>query len=129
MTEISIFSINNINIAVQSSEIVQALSQKKLISPAVKSIAYKLTEEKRDEARRINDSLESNYVLIYALLIHKKRKTEYASVLRELRDEVPLGFIQFIVFSEDEFRPRKRQRIVSDTDNSENKDFDDSDFV
>jgi hypothetical protein len=105
------------------------LSQKKLIFPAVESITYELTEEERDETKRINNSLESNYVLIYIFLIHKRCKVEYASVLRELRDEISLNFIQFIIFSEDEFRPRKRRRIASDTDNSENENFDDSDFV
>jgi hypothetical protein len=39
-------SINNINIAVQLLETVRTLSQKKLIFPAVETIAYKLTEKK-----------------------------------------------------------------------------------
>jgi hypothetical protein len=129
MTEISVFSINNIDAAIQSSEIVRALSQERLMFPAIESVAYELTEEERDEIRRIDDSFKSNYVLVYILLIYKRRKAEYASVLRELRGEVPLNFIQFIIFSEDESRPRKRRRIVSDTDNFENKNFDDSDFV
>jgi hypothetical protein len=129
MTEILIFSTNNINIAVQSSETVRALSQEKLMLSAVKTIAYKLTEEERNKAKKINDSLKSNYVLAYILLTYKKRKAKYASALRELRGEIPLNFIQFIILSEDESRPRKRRRIASDTDNSENKNFDDSDFV
>jgi hypothetical protein len=51
------------------------------------------------------------------------------SVLRKLRDEVPLNFTRFIIFSKNEFRPRKRRRIVSDTNNFENKKFDDSNFI
>jgi hypothetical protein len=74
-------------------ETVRALSQKKLISLAVETIAYKLTEEKRNKIRRIDNSFKSNYVLVYILLIYKRRKTEYASVLRELRDKIPLNFI------------------------------------
>jgi hypothetical protein len=46
-----------------------------------------------------------------------------------LRNEIPLNFIQFIIFSEDESRSRKRRRIANDINNSEDKDFDDSDFV
>jgi hypothetical protein len=61
--------------------------------PAIKTVAYELTKKERNKAKRINNSLKNNYVLAYALLIHKKRKTEYTSVLREQRDEVPLGFI------------------------------------
>jgi hypothetical protein len=97
--------------------------------PAVETIAYKLTEEERNEARRISNSLESNYVLAHALLTHKRRKAEYTSALRELRGEIPLNFTQFTVFPEDEPRPRKRRRIASDTNDSEDKDFDYSDFV
>jgi hypothetical protein len=129
ITEISIFSINNISAAVQLSEIVRALSQEKLIFPAVESIAYKLTKEERNEIKRINNSLKSNYVLTYIFLIYKKRKAEYTNILRKLRNEIPLNFTQFIIFSEDESRPRKRQRIANNTNNSENKDFDDFNFV
>jgi hypothetical protein len=93
MTEISIFLINNINTIIQSSETVRILSQEKLISPAIETVAYELTKEKRNEIKRISDSLENNYVLIYIFLIHKRRKAEYTSVLRELRDEIPLDFI------------------------------------
>jgi hypothetical protein len=75
--------------------------------PAVETVAYELTEKERDKIRRIGDSLKSNYVLIYILLIYKRRKTEYASVLRKLRGKVPLDFIQFIIFSENKFRSRK----------------------
>jgi hypothetical protein len=92
-------------------------------------VAYELTKKERDKIRRINNSLENNYVLIYIFLIHKRRKIEYASVLRELRDKIPLNFIQFAIFSEDEFYPRKRRRIVNNINNSENKNFDDSNFV
>jgi hypothetical protein len=53
MTEILIFSINNIDIAVQSSEIVRILSQEKLIFLAVKTIAYKLTEKKRIKLEKL----------------------------------------------------------------------------
>jgi hypothetical protein len=81
MTEILIFSINNINITIQSSEIVRTLSQEKLIFPAIETIAYKLTEKERNKARRIDDSFKNNYVLAYIFLIYKKRKAEYASVL------------------------------------------------
>jgi hypothetical protein len=71
---------------------------------------YELTEEeeKKNKIRRIGDSLKSNYVLIYIFLIYKRCKVEYASVLRKLRDKIPLDFIQFIIFFEDEFRPKKR---------------------
>jgi hypothetical protein len=93
MTETSVFSTNNINIAIQSSETVRTLSQKKLISPAVKPVAYELTEEEKNKIRKINNSLKNNYVLIYIFLIHKRRKTEYANVLWELRDKIPLNFI------------------------------------
>jgi hypothetical protein len=129
ITEISVFSINNIDIIIQSSEIVRTSSQKRLIFPAVKTIAYKLIEKERDEARKIGNLLESNYILAYILLTHKRRKAEYASALRELRGEVPLNFIQFTILSEDESRPRKRRRIASDTNNSENENFDDFNFV
>jgi hypothetical protein len=93
MTETSIFSINNIDAAVQSSEIIRASSQEKSIFSAVEIVAYELTEKERNEIRKINDSLKSNYVLIYVFLIYKRRKAEYASVLRELRDEISLDFI------------------------------------
>jgi hypothetical protein len=93
MTEILISSINNINIIVQSSETVRALSQEKLIFPAIKTVAYKLTKKKKNEIRRINNSFESNYVLAYIFLTHKRRKAEYTSALRELRNEIPLDFI------------------------------------
>jgi hypothetical protein len=93
MTKTSIFSTNNISIIIQLSETVRTLSQEKLIFPAVKSVAYKLTEKERDETKRIDNSLKSNYVLIYIFLTYKRRKTEYASALRELRDEIPLNFI------------------------------------
>jgi hypothetical protein len=99
------------------------------MSPAVETVAYKLTEEERDEVRRIDNSLKSNYVLTYIFLTYKRRKAEYTSVLRKLRDEVSLNFIQFIIFFKDEFRSRKRQRIVSDTDNFENKNFDNFNFI
>jgi hypothetical protein len=111
------------------SEIVRTLSQEKLIFPAVETVAYKLTKEKRDKARRISDSLKNNYVLAYIFLTHKRRKTEYTSALRELRDKIPLNFIQFTIFLENESRSKKRRRIISDTNNFENKDFDDFDFV
>jgi hypothetical protein len=97
--------------------------------PAVESVAYKLTKKERDKIRRISDSFENNYVLAYAFLTYKKRKTKYASALRELRNKIPLGFTQFTILSEDEFRPKKRRRNVSDTNNSENKNFDDSNFI
>jgi hypothetical protein len=93
MTETLIFSINNIDIAIQSSKIVRTLSQEKLIFPAVETIAYELTEKEKDKIRKINNSLKSNYVLIYILLIYKRRKAEYANALRKLRDEIPLNFI------------------------------------
>jgi hypothetical protein len=93
MTEISAFSTNNINIAIQSSETVRTLSQEKLIFPAVKTIAYELTEKERNKIRRIDNSLKNNYVLAYILLIYKKCKAEYASALRKLRDEILLNFI------------------------------------
>jgi hypothetical protein len=80
MTEILIFSINNINAAVQSSETVRTLSQKKLIFPAVETVAYKLTKKEKDKIRKINNSFKSNYVLVYTFLIHKRRKAEYANV-------------------------------------------------
>jgi hypothetical protein len=48
MTEILIFSINNNIIIIKSSETVRILSQKKLISPAVETIAYELTEEEKN---------------------------------------------------------------------------------
>jgi hypothetical protein len=67
--------------------------RKKSISTSVETIAYKLIEKERNEARRINDSLKNNYVLTYIFLIYKRRKAEYANVLRELRDEIPLNFI------------------------------------
>jgi hypothetical protein len=91
--------------------------------------AYELTEGKRKKARRIDNSLKSNYVLTYIFLTHKRRKAEYANVLRELRNEIPLNFIKFIIFSEDEFRSKKYRRIVSNINNFENKNFDDSNFV
>jgi hypothetical protein len=93
MTEISIFSINNINITVQSSETVRALSQEKLMLPAVESVTYELTEKEKNKIRRIDNSFKSNYVLAYIFLTYKRRKIEYTSVLRELRNEIPLGFI------------------------------------
>jgi hypothetical protein len=86
------------------SEIVRTLSQKKLIFPAIKTIAYKLTEKERIKIKRSNDSFKNNYVLIYIFLIHKKRKTEYMSALRELRNKIPLNFIQFTIFSDDKSR-------------------------
>jgi hypothetical protein len=46
-----------------------------------------------------------------------------------LRDKIPLDFIQFTIFFKNEPRPRKYQRIASDTNDSEDKDFDDSDFI
>jgi hypothetical protein len=96
--------------------------------PAVETVAYELTEKEKNEIKRIDNSFKSNYVLAYIFLIYKRRKAEYANVLRELRDKIPLNFIQFF-FSEDESRSRKRRRIVSDTNNFENKNFDDSDFI
>jgi hypothetical protein len=93
MTEISIFSINNIDIAVQSSETVQTLSQKKLIFPAIETVAYKLTKKEKNKARKINDSLKNNYLLTYTLLTYKRRKAEYTNVLRELRNKILLNFI------------------------------------
>jgi hypothetical protein len=92
-------------------------------------ITYKLTKKEKDKVRRINNSLKSNYVLAYVLLIYKKRKIKYASALRELRDKILLNFIQFIIFSEDESRPKKCRRIVSNTNNSENENFDNFNFV
>jgi hypothetical protein len=92
-------------------------------------IAYELTEKEKIKIKKINDSVESNYVLIYIFLIYKRRKAEYASVLRELRDEIPLNFIQFIILPKNESRPRKCRRIVSDINNSENENFDDSNFI
>jgi hypothetical protein len=49
--------------------------------------------------------------------------------LRELRNKIPLNFTQFIILPENESRPKKRQRIVNNTNNSEDKDFDDFNFV
>jgi hypothetical protein len=129
MMEISIFSTNNINTAIQLSETVRTLPQKKLMSPTIKTVAYKLTEEERNKIRKINNSFKSNYVLAYIFLIHKRRKAEYINVLRELRNKIPLNFTQFTILSKDESRSKKRQRIVNNTDNFENKNFDDSDFV
>jgi hypothetical protein len=60
---------------------------------AVETVTYKLTEEEKDKIKRINNSFESNYVLVYIFLIYKRRKAEYANVLRELRNEIPLNFI------------------------------------
>jgi hypothetical protein len=48
MTEISIFLIIIIIIIIQSSETVRALPQEKLIFPAIKTIAYKLTEKEKN---------------------------------------------------------------------------------
>jgi hypothetical protein len=93
MTEISIFSINNIDAAVQSSEIIRALSQERLMFPAIETVAYELTEEEKNETKRISDSFENNYVLAYIFLIYKRRKAKYANVLRKLRNEIPLDFI------------------------------------
>jgi hypothetical protein len=45
-----------------------------------------------------------------------------------LRNKVPLNFIQFTIFSEKEFRPKKRRQIISNTNDSEDKDFDDFNF-
>jgi uncharacterized membrane protein len=129
MTKTLTFSINNIDTIIQSSEIVRTSSQKKLISPAVKTVAYKLTEKERNKIKKINNSLKNNYVLTYILLTYKRRKTEYMSVLRELRNKIPLSFTQFTILLENESRPRKRRRIASDTNNSENKDFDNSNFI
>jgi hypothetical protein len=92
MTEILIFLINNIDITVQSSETVRTLSQEKLISPAVETVAYELTEKEKNKAKKINNSLESNYVLAYIFLTYKRRKAEYTSVLRELHNKIPLNF-------------------------------------
>jgi hypothetical protein len=92
MTETSASSINNINIAIQSSETVRTSSQKKLISPAIKTVAYKLTEKKNLKIKKINNSLESNYVLTYIFLTYKRYKVEYTNVLRKLRNEIPLNF-------------------------------------
>jgi hypothetical protein len=129
ITEISIFSTNNINATIQLSETIRILSQEKSIFPAIETVAYKLTEEERNEIKKIGDSFKSNYVLTYIFLIYKRRKAKYASVLRELRNKIPLDFIQFTILSKDEFYSKKRRRIVSNTDNSEDKNFDDSDFV
>jgi hypothetical protein len=45
------------------------------------------------DARRIDDSFKNNDVLIYIFLIYKRRKTEYTSAFRELRNKIPLNFI------------------------------------
>jgi hypothetical protein len=95
----------------------------------VKTVAYELTEKEKDKIRRINNSLKNNYVLTHILFIYKRRKAEYASVLRKLRNEIPLNFIQFIILSENESRSRKRQRIVNNTNDFENENFAESDFV
>jgi hypothetical protein len=68
-------------------------------------------------------------VLAYIFLIYKRRKAEYVSALRELRGEISLNFTQFTIFLKDESRPRKRRQIVSDINNSEDENFDDSNFV
>jgi hypothetical protein len=80
----------------------------------------------------MNDQSNSYHAvpaITYIFLIYKRRKTEYTNVLRKLRDKIPLNFIQFTVLPKNESRPKKYRRIVSDTNNSENKHFDDSDFV
>jgi hypothetical protein len=69
------------------------LSQEKLIFSVIKTVAYKLTEKEKYEIRKIDNSLENNYVLVYILPIYKRRKAEYASVLRELHNKIPLNFI------------------------------------
>jgi hypothetical protein len=79
--------------------------------------------------KKIDNIFKSNYVLTYVLLTYKRRKTEYANVLRELRNKIPQNFTQFTIFFEDESRSKKRRRIISDTNNSENKNFDEFDFV
>jgi hypothetical protein len=77
----------------------------------------------------MNNSLKSNYILIYVFLIYKRCKAEYTNVLREMRNEISLNFIQFIIFSKNEFRSRKYRRIANNTNNSENKNFDNFNFV
>jgi hypothetical protein len=69
------------------------LSQKKLIFPAVETIAYELTKKEKNDIKKIDGLFKSNYVLIYTFLTYKRRKIEYTSVLRELRNKVPLSFI------------------------------------
>jgi hypothetical protein len=88
------------------SETVRTLSQENRIFPAVKTIAYELIKKEKNIIRRIEDSLKNNYVLIYIFLIYKRRKAEYTNALRELRNEIPLNFMQFTVFPEDECQER-----------------------
>jgi hypothetical protein len=77
----------------------------------------------------MNNSLKRNYILIYVFLIYKRCKAEYTNVLREMRNEISLNFIQFIIFSENEFRPKKYRRIINNINNFENKNFDDFNFI